>query len=129
MESYIVEDWMGASPDGRMHLRAQRCGACGVTAWPPSTSCKSCGSRALSRVEIGPDAELYAVTTDRMGTFLGYPHLVGQVRFPEGVFAQGFVLGDADAPPAVGSDVELVPFGVESGGEQLITYAFKVKEG
>jgi uncharacterized OB-fold protein len=127
--TFIVDDWMGSSPGGRVHLKGQRCASCGTCLWPPAAHCKACGSSELTAVELGPDAELYAVTVDRTGTFLGYPHLVGQVRFAEGPFAQGFVAAEIDDPPAIGAVVELVPFEVESSGERLLTYAFKGKEG
>ena len=124
----IVEEWMGDSPGGRMHLKAQRCSRCGVCQWPPSARCKACSGAELTAATLGPDAELWSVTVDRMGTFLGHPHLVGQVRFPEGTFAQGYVVGEIDQPPDIGSAVELVPFEVTSGDTPLLTYAFKAKE-
>jgi uncharacterized OB-fold protein len=125
---FIVDGWMGDSPGGRMHLKGVRCTRCGTCAWPPSAHCKACGSAEFTPVELGPDAELYSWTIDRMGTFLGRPNLVGQVRFPEGTFVQGFIDADVEHPPAVGAAIELVPFPVESGGDHLLTYAFKLKE-
>jgi uncharacterized OB-fold protein len=127
--TFIVDGWMADGPNGRIVLNGRRCARCGVCGWPPTSHCKACGGAELSEVTLGPEAELHSVTVDRMGAFTGRPHLVGQVRFAEGPFVQGFVDGDIDAPPPIGVAVEMTPFVVESGGEQLITYAFKQKEG
>ena len=128
-DTYIVDGWMGDGPDGRIVLLGRRCQRCGTCAWPPAARCKACGSDQVTEETLGPEAELYSYTIDRMGTFIGRPHLVGQVRFPQGPFVQGFIDGDIEQPPAIGASVDLVPFIVESGGEQLVTYAFRAKEG
>jgi uncharacterized OB-fold protein len=126
---FIIEDWMGESPGGRVYLKGQHCARCHVHLWPPVARCKACGSAELVSVELGPEAELHAVTVDRTGLLLGRPYLVGQARFPQGPFVQGFVAGDVDDPPPIGATVELVPFELDSGGERLTTYAFQAREG
>ena len=122
---FIVEEWMGASPGGHVTLKGRRCGHCDVVLWPPVARCEACGGADLAPAELGPDAELHSITTDWTGTFLGYPHLVGQVRFPEGTFVQGFVAAPIDGAPAIGAAVRLVPFPVKVQGTELVTYAFE----
>jgi len=126
--TFIVDGWMAHSPGGRLHLTGQRCAECATYLWPPAACCKACGGQSLADIELGPEGALWAVTVDWIGSFLGRPNLVGQVCFPEGTFVQGFVVGNVDVPPKIGSPMELIPFEVPNRGGPLITYAFRAME-
>ncbi|MBI5947263.1 MAG: hypothetical protein HY875_03905 [Chloroflexi bacterium] len=129
--AFIVPEWMRwASDRKRLVLVGQRCRACGIAFFPKTARCKACYSAEVVEAEFGPEAELHSVTIDHTGTFLGRPHLVGQVRLDDGPFAQGFVDAGVDAEPAIGSRVDLVPFSVPAlqGTGTLTTYAFRPKE-
>jgi uncharacterized OB-fold protein len=114
----------------RLQLVGQRCSACNTYYFPRTARCKACGSGDLAEALLGPEGELHSITVDRTGTFLGRPHLVGQARFPEGPFVQGFVAAEIEAAPAIGSAIELVPFEVPApeGDGALLTYGFAPKE-
>jgi uncharacterized OB-fold protein len=125
---FIVDGWMQARPDGRLELLGRQCEECGVAVFPPTAHCSACASDRVREIALGPEAELHSITVDRMGTFIGRPHLVGQVRFDQGPFVQGFIDEDMEHPPPVGATVELVPFELLDGDEPVLTYAFRVKE-
>jgi uncharacterized OB-fold protein len=128
---FILPGWMQPVEGGRrLQLMGQRCRACGIYFFPRTKSCKACNSIELEEALLGPEAELYSVTTDRIGFPLGRQHLVGQVRFEQGAYVQGFVAADVENQPAIGSRVELVPFEVPSpsGEGMLITYGFQPKQ-
>ena len=125
---FLVPSWMEATSDNRVRLLAQRCGACGTVYFPKTALCKRCSSRDVVEVRIGPEAELHSYTIDRMGGFLKRPHLVGNVRFPEGAFIQGYIDGSIEETPVIGSTVDLVPFEVEVKGEPGLTYAFRTRK-
>ena len=126
---FLVPGWMEATSDNRVRLLAQRCNACGTVYFPKTARCKRCSSKDLAEVAIGPEAELHSFTTDRIGGFLRRPHLVANVRFAEGAFVQGYMDGPIDeAPPVVGSMVDVVPFEVEVKGEPGLTYAFRARK-
>jgi uncharacterized OB-fold protein len=125
---FIIDGWMELADDGRVRLLGQRCEACGTVYFPKSARCKRCSSAHTVEQALGPEAELHSYTIDRLGTFRGEPHLVGQVQFAEGAFAQGYIDGPVDALPMIGSTVDLVPFEVSVEGEPTITYAFKPRE-
>ncbi|MCZ0942230.1 MAG: zinc ribbon domain-containing protein [Gammaproteobacteria bacterium] len=129
-QELIVPDWLVQHDDQRLTLNGQRCADCGTSAFPRTASCPSCCSRELQDLSLGPNAHLFSITVDRVGFPLGHPFLVGQARFEEGAVVQGFVIGDVDNPPAIGSPLELVPFGVPHPGtkELLTTYGFRPVE-
>jgi uncharacterized OB-fold protein len=122
---FIVGSWMESTDDGRMRLLGQRCEACGTVYFPKSAHCKKCSSGQVVEYALGPEAELHSFAVDRLGTFVGKPHLVGQVRFSEGAFAQGYIDASIDEPPSVGSTVDLVPFEITIHDEPTVTYAFR----
>lgn len=129
---FILPGWMQPLEGGRrLRLQGQRCRACGVHFFPRTQSCKACSSTDLEEALLGPEAELHSVTTDRIGIPLGRQHLVGQVRFEQGAYVQGFIVADVEDPPAVGTMIELVPFEVPSpsGEGILITYGFQPRQG
>jgi uncharacterized OB-fold protein len=128
---FILPGWMQPVEGGRrLQLLGQRCRDCGIHFFPRTQSCKACNSTALEQAILGPEAELYSVTADRIGIPLGRPHLVGQVRFEQGAYVQGFVAADVENPPAIGSRIDLVPFELPSlsGEGVLITYGFQPKQ-
>jgi len=129
-EQLMVCEWMQSAGSGRrMELMGQLCARCGVTGFPKSARCKACGSGELRQVILTGPAILHSVTIDTQGTFLGTPYLVGQAQFPEGPFVQGFIEGEVENPPAIGAELELVPFEVPAPGEEgtLTTYGFRPK--
>lgn len=125
---FMIAEWTAEGRDSRLRLVGATCNSCSVCLWPPSARCKACGSDDLAELQLGPFAELWSVTVDRIGLFVGRPTLVGQVRFPEGTFVQGYVVGDVGEPPPIGSPMELVPFELARGDESFVTYAFKATE-
>jgi uncharacterized OB-fold protein len=125
---FIVNGWMRDAAGGRLVLVGQRCAECGVVTFPMTARCSACSSDRVTETTLGPDATLTSITVDRMGTFLGRPHLVGQVQFAEGTFVQGFVAAEIDEPPTVGAGIELVRFEILDRDEPLVTYGFKAKE-
>ena len=122
---FLVPEWMEAADDGRICLIGQRCADCGTVYFPRTARCKRCSSDQVVPERLGPTAELHSFTVDRVGTWVGRPHLVGQVQFPSGPFVQGYIDGSVDEPPAIRSTVDLVPFEVQVHGEPAVTYAFR----
>jgi uncharacterized OB-fold protein len=122
-----VSGWMRLLDDGRINLLARRCKNCATVLFPPPVRCTACSNDRLHEVPLGPEAVLYSITVDRLGTFLRRPHPVGQVRFTEGPLVQGYVDADVDSLPSVGTAMELVPFQVPDGDQALLTYAFRTK--
>jgi uncharacterized OB-fold protein len=127
--NYIVSGWIHPLPDGRLQLVAQHCRECGANAFPRTPRCKRCASDRLEQVMLGPEATLYSVTTDRVSSSPDRHKLVGQAQFEQGAFVQGYVVGDPNKPPAIGTVVELAPYDLPGrDGEALTTYSFRPKE-
>ena len=124
---FIVDGWIEPADDGKVVLVGQRCERCATAYFPASQLCKRCSSADVVPIRLGPEAELHSYALDRMGTFLGYPHLVGQVRFAEGPFVQGYISAPADSQPVIGAAVDLVPFEIEVNGTPTLTYAFQTR--
>lgn len=129
-EQFMVPEWMQSADSGRrIELLGQTCARCEVTYFPKSARCKACGSADLRQVTLTGPATLHSVTVDLQGNFLGTAYLVGQAQFPEGPFVQGFIDGEVENPPAIGTVLELVPFEAPVPGQEgaLITYGFRPK--
>jgi uncharacterized protein len=127
--NFLVADWIHSLENGRLKLVGQRCRACGTCAFPRTTACKQCSSTDLEQSLLGPDATLYSVTTDRTSTSPANHKLVGQVRFPNGAYVQGYVTGDINHPPKIGALVEMVPYELRfADGQTGNTYGFRVTE-
>ena len=127
---HAVPGQVRALVDGRLQLVGRRCKACSTYAFPRSAFCKRCASAEHDEVLLGPDATLFSITVDRSaGTSANY-RLVGQVRFGEGAWARGYVVGDVDKPPRIGESVEVVPyeFKTSDSAEPLATYGFRCRE-
>lgn len=127
--NYLVSSWIHPLEDGRLKLIGQRCRSCGTQAFPRTTACKKCSSTDLEPALLGPDAILYSVTTDRTSTLAANHKLIGQVRFPDGAYVQGYVAGDVNHPPTIGAPVELAPYELKfPDGQTGTTYGFRIRE-
>jgi len=127
---FAVPEWIRPLADGRLRLVGQRCRACGTHAFPRTARCPRCASPELDEALLGPEATLYSVTVDRANPTDAHHAIVGQARFDDGAYVQGYVLGDRNAPPRTGERVEVVryaftPFGE---GEPATTYGFRSLE-
>jgi len=127
--NYLVPDWIVPLNNGRLQLIGQRCCGCRTLAFPRTAACKKCSSTNLEQALLGPDAILYSVTTDRTSTSPENHKLVGQVRFTDGAYVQGYVAGDVNHPPRIGASVELAPYELRFfDGQTGTTYGFRIKE-
>lgn len=114
-----------AGTDGLPHLLCSRC-ACGAVAFPARERCAACSGTSLAIEEAPNEGVIYSWTTSPGKTV----RVVAQVRFANGLMAQGFV---SAGPGEVQIDQRVrtvaVPLDYAEDGAPLLSYAFEpVKE-
>ena len=121
---------------GEPQLIGSRCTECGIVTFPTQQSCPRCASEAMAEHLLARRGRLWAWTTQEFPPpsppYLGptgadfVPYGVGYVELPGEVKVESRL---TEADPAVlksGMDMELVlvPFGTDSDGNEVVTFAF-----
>lgn len=127
-----ISTWPAAEPA----LIGSRCGSCGARTFPVQRRCPGCSSDAMTDATLPRRGTLVAWTTQGFPPGPPYrgatgkdfvPFGVGLVQLGDVVRVEGRLTENDPAKLEFGMDVELtmIPFATDSGGHELVTFAFK----
>ncbi len=117
----MFKDFFSALMEGK--LIGVKCKDCGEITCPPKSTCNSCGSRNLERIELSGKGKIVSYTVTYVAP-LGYdaevPYVVAMVELDEGAWIVGRLDVDAekaDKEDMIGKRVEV--YGKEFPTEQF----------
>lgn len=74
--------------DGKLYLKAGKCGRCGFSLFPKVNFCPRCGAMEMEDAPVSERGTLYSWTTSYMtmgGSDLKPPYALGLIDLPEGI--------------------------------------------
>ncbi|NNN19308.1 MAG: hypothetical protein HKL84_05585 [Acidimicrobiaceae bacterium] len=96
-----------STQDGKVHLSASRCPACGAAFYPPRNNCSADGTSPLEDILLSSGGTIYTFTVARQSTpEFKTPYVLVYVDFPENV--RVLLPYDGSEPPPIGANVEIV---------------------
>lgn len=116
-----------ARPDQKVALRASRCPACGLVAFPMREVCEAC-SAPTTEIALSTRAVLAAHTEvihPPPDSKVPVPYGVGLVTFPEGIAILGLLDDELRQTARIGSAVETFAYEAFPGH---LTYGFRVAD-
>jgi uncharacterized OB-fold protein len=120
-----IGEWEEA--DGRVHLVASRCGACGEIFFPARKFCLRCAQETMERVRLSGPARLANYTViHQVPAGFPSPLVAGYGEFEPGVAVFAPIDGKADAlKPGMALELYIGPIRAYENGESLIAYRFR----
>ncbi len=112
--------------EGGGHLLGSRCRACGAHFFPVRHACAGCLSTDLETRRLSSRGTLYTYTVVHQSTpDFEVPYMLGYVDLPEGVRVMGQMIGqDFELPLGTPMELDVVPFGTDDEGAELLGYRF-----
>ncbi len=99
-ENFVVEN-------GKVRLRASKCGSCGAVFYPPRSICPGDGTSSMEDALLSSAGTVYTFTVARQSTpEFRTPYVLVYVDFPENV--RVLLPFDGSEPPSIGAKVEIV---------------------
>jgi uncharacterized OB-fold protein len=113
-----------ATPGEVLALKASRCSACNLVAFPKRETCEQCGEPPIE-IELSTRATLIAHTEvihPPPDALVEVPYGVGLVRFPEGISILGLLDDSLRQSAEIGVEVETFAHEAFEGG---LTYGYR----